>query len=104
MPAKAKDTTNDTAPAVAEVIDPKDSITVTFNDHTYSFKRKRLGSAQFRLRMQKGFNETAIEWLMGPRAFAQFLNDNMDEDGCTTQEVFFDFVDVIGKELGTGNS
>lgn len=103
MAAKPKD--EDTAtPAVSEAIDPDQIITIEFGGHSYSFKRKRLTAAQFRLPMQKGHNEVATEWLLGYRSFAEFLQRNTDEDGCTTQKVFFDFVDKLGEALGTGNS
>lgn len=90
--------------AIDSVIDPKISMSFEFNGHVYTFKRKRLDATQFRLPMQKGFNEFATEWLLGPPQFQMFLGRNLDEDGCTPSSVFYEFIDALGKELGTGNS
>lgn len=96
--------TKDADAAVGEVIDPKVEMLFEFNGQTYRFKRKRLNATQFRLPMQKGFNELATEWLLGPREFQRFLANNLDEDETTPQEVFYDFVNALGEQLGTGNS
>jgi len=90
--------------AVDAVIDPKITMSFEFNGSVYTFKRKRLDATQFRLPMQKGFNEVATEWLLGPQQFALFLSRNLDEDGCTPSSVFYEFIDALGEELGTGNS
>jgi hypothetical protein len=90
--------------AIDAVIDPKLDMSFEFNGHVYTFKRKRLDATQFRLPMQKGFNEAATEWLLGPPQFALFLSRNLDEDGCTPSSVFYEFIEALGQELGTGNS
>lgn len=107
MPGKTKietpEETKEAAAAAVEVVDPKTDIMFEFGGHMYRFKRKRLQATQFRLPMQKGFNEVAVEFLLGTE-FQLFLARNLDEDGCTPADVFYDFVNTLGQELGTGNS
>lgn len=88
--------------AVAEVTERV--VSVPFDGKTYSFKRKRIDSVQFRLAMQKRRDAVAVEWLLGPVMFADFLEATADEDGCTTDEVFAEFIDAIGTAVGAGNS
>lgn len=90
--------------AVNEVIDPKKMISVDFNDHIYTFKRKRAESVQFRLRLQKLHDVEAMEWLLGPEQFDEFMEHTADEDGCTTAETYAEFIDALFQELGAGNS
>jgi len=89
--------------AVAEVINPKGTISFKFGDRVYTYKRKRVESVQFRLALQKREDVAAIEWLLGPIQFSQFLDEHTDEDGCTTAEVYGEFIDAVFEELGTGN-
>lgn len=90
--------------AVAEVIDPRKEIAVEFDDHIYRYKRKRLESVQFRLRLQKNHDAEAMEWLLGPIQFAEFLDRSADEDGCTDPDTYTGFIDALFEGVGAGNS
>lgn len=89
--------------AVAEVVDPKGTISFSFGDRIYTYKRKRVEAVQFRLALQKREDAAAIEWLLGVAQFAQFLDENTDDDGCTSAEIYEKFVEAIFEGLGTGN-
>jgi len=105
MPTKTKTIDTSAADAaVAEVIDDKAIATVDFADAVFTFKRKRIDSVQFRLQMQKNRDAAAIEWLLGQRQFARFLAATEDEDGCTPEQTYLDFVSAIGAAVGAGNS
>jgi len=107
MPSKAKTDVSDTATAdtaVAEIIDSKESVSVEFAGAVFTFKRKRINSVQFRVQMQKYRDAAAIEWLLGASQFARFLAATEDEDGCTPEDTYLDFVAAIGAAVGAGNS
>jgi hypothetical protein len=105
MPPKIK--TEDTSAAdaaVVEVIDPKGVVSIPFADTVFTFKRKRIDAVQFRLQMQSNRDVAAVQWLLGSQQFAKFLSATEDEDGCTPQGVYLEFVELIGKSVGAGNS
>lgn len=89
--------------AVNEVIDPKGVINFRYDGRVYTYKRKRVESVQFRLALQKREDVAAVEWLLGPLQFNQFLEEHTDDDGCTSAEVYAEFIDAVFEGLGTGN-
>lgn len=80
-----------------------DEVEVEFEGKAYKISRAAVGSAQFRYLIQRSRDALAAELLLGVDGFNKLLADNADSKGFTPSVKLWEFLNVAGKELGTGN-